>query len=420
MKVFGEKSYRRNFLAFLFHGVFLNIATAFSQLTTIQSSFIYLITGSSLLSGVLFAANRAGTILPQLFLAPIIEKRPYKKIFLLMAVSIRGVSWLAIAVVTYFFAESNPQVVAIVYFAVTLVFFLAGGMGDVTYYDILAKSIPTGARGRLSGAKILFGGVLSMAAGYLTKIILSRGNGFAENYALLFLLTSSALFIAFFGFYSLKEPKGKQKTSSQQISYKHRIKNLVRSDRNFMRFVFAEFFLNAGMILFPFYVIYAKEKLSMPLDIIGIFVTIQIVGELVSGPVLGWIGDRYNFKLVMIIVGVASFMAPLLALFLPLLHPYAYAVVFLFVGMTFKGVVTGTANYLMEFAPQDELPTYVAVKNTLQMPTIAFPVIGGLLIPFIGYEALFITVAVLSLVGTILTKNLICVRKIHGQLPVEY
>ncbi len=419
MQLFGNKLYRRNFLAFLFHGIFLNISTAFSQLTTIQSSFVYLITGSSLLSGVLFAANRAGTILPQLVLAPIIEKRPYKKIFLLLAVSIRGVSWLAIAVVTYFYAATQPQIVAVFYFAITLIFFLAGGMGDVTYYDILAKSIPTGARGRLSGAKILLGGVLSMVAGYVTKIILSRGGGFAENYALLFLLTSAALFIAFFGFYSLREPAGKKK-SGQQTSYKHRIMRLIRSDRNFMRFVFAEFFLNAGMILFPFYVIYAKEKLSMPLDVIGIFVTIQIVGELVSGPVLGWIGDRYNFKLVMIIVGIASFIAPLMALFLPAVHVYTYTVVFLFVGMTFKGVVTGTANYLMEFAPQEELPTYVAVKNTLQMPTIAFPVIGGLLIPLIGYEALFITVAILSLVGTLLTKNLVCVRKVHGQLPVEY
>ncbi|HID39103.1 MAG TPA: MFS transporter, partial [Calditrichaeota bacterium] len=309
MKLFGDNFYKRNFLAFLFHGVFLNMATAFSQLTTIQSSFVYLITGSSLLSGVLFAANRAGMIIPQMFLAPIIEKRAYKKIFLLLAVSIRGVSWLAIAVVTYFYADTHPQIVALVYFAVTLVFFLAGGMGDVTYYDILAKSIPTGARGRLSGAKILFGGALSMAAGYLTKLILSRPGGFGANYALLFLLTAFALFIAFFGFYSLKEPPGKPPREAHKESYKKRVLRLVRSDHNFMRFVFAEFFLNASMILFPFYVIYAKEELGMPLEVIGIFVTIQIVGELVSGPVLGWIGDRYNFRLVMILVGAASFMA---------------------------------------------------------------------------------------------------------------
>jgi MFS family permease len=400
-------SYRRNFLGFLFHGVFLNISGAFSQLTTIQSSFIYTLTGSSLLSGLLFTLNRVGSIVPQIFLAPVIEKRTHKKGFLLAAILIRAVSWLLIGLATYSWGSAHPRLTAGLFFGFTLVFFLAGGMGGVSYLDVLAKAIPTGSRGKLSGMKILLGGSLSLAAGYFTKIILGRPAALMENYGLLFLLTALCLFIAFFGFLAIREPAG---TARHTPDYLQRILKLIREDRNFLRFVVAEFMLNTGMILFPFYVIYAREELAMPAAVIGIFVTLQVAGGLLSGPLLGWIGDHRNFRLVLIITGTAGMLTPLLALGAPLLHPYAYAAVFLLVGTTFRGISTGTDNYLMEFAPRDELPTYLAVKNTLQLPSVIFPMLGGILIPVLGYGPLFVLVAFLVGVGVLLTFRLKCVR----------
>ena len=406
---------RRNFNAFLLHGVFLTVAGVFSQITTIQSSFVFALTGSSLLAGVLFAANRIGTIVPQLFLAPIIQKRRYKKLFLIAAVLIRGASWLLIAAITFAFGGSHPAAIAVAFFAITLIFFLAGGMGDVTYYDVFAKSIPQGMRGKLFGWRFFLGGVLSIGAGYWTKRILGSSQNFFGQYSLLFLLTAVSLFIAFFGFYRLQEPAGEARAESR---YFRRVLAVIKSDRNFVRFIIAEFLLSASMILFPFYVIYAREVLALPVNIIGLFVTLQVIGEIATGPLLGWIGDRVNFRLVMAIVGGASFLTPVLAVVLPMLHPYAYSAIFILVGMTFKGIVLGTSNYLMEAAPAQEIPTYVAIKNTLLMPTIAFPIFGGLIIPLLGYNLLFALVAVMTLAGALLSLRLVCVRKVKP-LPMR-
>ena len=407
-----DRSVKRNFWAFFFHGIFLNIAGVFSQITTIQSSFVYLLTGSSLLSGVLFTANRIGLILPQMFFAPIIQKRRFKKIFLLLAVLIRAVSWLIIGLLTFFWGQSHPGFVTVTFFAFTLLFFLAGGMGDVTYYDVLAKSIPVGIRGKLFGWRFFVGGLLSIAAGYLTKIILGASPDFFRNYGYLFLLTSLSMFIAFFGFYSLKEPPGQAKTEKK---YLRRIFAVVKKDTAFLKFIFTEFLLSASMMLYPFYVIYAKEILNLPLGIIGLFVTLQVIGQIVSGPMLGKIGDKYNFRLVLVLVGYVSFLLPLFAFSLPHIHPYAFIAIFFFIGITFRGLVLGTSNYLMEFAPSGEIPTYVAIKNTLLLPTVLFPLLGGVFIKWWGYNFLFALVFFLTLTGTLLSRKLLCVRKISRE-----
>lgn len=411
----NQKLYRtvkRNFWAFFFHGIFLNIAGVFSQITTIQSSFVYLLTGSSLLSGALFTANRIGLILPQMFFAPIIQRRHFKKIFLLLAVLIRAVSWLIIGLLTFFWGQSHPGLVTVMFFALTLLFFLAGGMGDVTYYDVFAKSIPVGIRGKLFGWRFFVGGLLSIAAGYLTKIILGASPDFFRNYGYLFLLTSLGLFIAFFGFYSLKEPPGQTKTEKK---YLRRIFAVVKKDTHFLKFILTEFLLSASMMLYPFYVIYAKEELHLPLGIIGLFVTLQVIGQIVSGPVLGKIGDKYNFRLVLVLVGAVSFLLPLFAFFLPHIHPYAFTAIFFFIGITFRGLVLGTSNYLMEFAPAGEIPTYVAIKNTLLLPTVLFPLFGGVFIDWWGYDFLFALVFSLTFAGTLLGRKLVCVRKIVSE-----
>jgi len=402
-----QKFFKHNFFAFVWHGVFLYVANAFTQITTVQASLIYILTGSSLLSGLLFSANRIGSIMPQLFFVGWVERSHKKKPFLLAAVLIRGGAMLAMAAILYFFSDVKSGLSIALIFLIMLIFFFAGGMGDISYFAVFSKTVDPGKRGKNSGYRFFIGGILGLGAGYLTKQILSGTIDFPGNYALLYLLSGIALYIAYAGFSSLKEfpDSGKRTQSSWYRHFK-----IIKQNPNFLKFIFVEILLSSTIVILPLYIIYAKQELQLSLSLIGIFVSAQIVGEIIAGPMWGKIGDRINFRLVLFLIGVLSAAIPLLALFLPLLDTRLFVVIFLLIGMTYKGLSIGISNYLLEIAPKESVPSYVAVKNIMQLPTIIYPVLGGVLVNFISYSTLFIAVSIIITAGTILSTQLYCGR----------
>jgi len=402
-----KQYYKHNFFAFLWHGIFLYIANAFTQITTVQASLIYFLTGSSFLSGVLFSANRIGSVIPQVFFVNWVEKTKIKKHFLIAAVLIRGTSMLVIAGLLFGINRPKSPFTLTLIFIVMLVFFLSGGMGDISYYAVFSKTVNPRKRGKLFGLKYFIGGILGLGAGYLTKHIFTWIPDFPQNYALLYAASGVALYIAFAGFSALKElpDKGRKSHSSWYGHFR-----LLREHPNFLKFILVEMLLMSVIILMPLYVIYAKKELLLSFNLIGFFVTAQIAGEIIGGPIWGKIGDRYNFRLVLFLIGLLSMFTPIMALFLPAVNRNLYISVFFMIGLTFKGLSLGISNYLLEIAPKEAVPSYVAVKNFMQLPTVLYPLIGGFLVDYISFAFLFIGVSILLLLGSILSATLHCER----------
>lgn len=408
----SKNNFRHNFNAFLWHGTFLYVANAFTQLTTVQASLIYLLTGSSFLSGLLFSFNRIGNIVPQLFLVSRVQAASRKKPWLIAAILTRSLAMVLSAAILYFVFPYSAQMATVGVFAILLLFFLAGGMGGVSYFAVFSKSIAPDQRGRNLGYRYFTGGLLGLGAGYATKQILAGPLEFPQNFALLYLLSGIFLFIAFGGFYAVREPAEPGKISDRGLRGHF---SILRDNSNFRRFILVEVLLGATMVLLPLYIIYATEELHLALSLTGVFVAAQIVGEIISGPLWGKLGDRFNFRMVLFSIGLISTATPLLAIILPQYHPWLYLVIFLLVGMTFKGLSLAVSSYLLEIAPREQVPSYVAVKNIMQLPTIIYPLMGGWLAHLIGYQSLFILVSVILAGGTLLAMRLNCVKSIHPQ-----
>ncbi|GEM_PF-2394083 len=404
-----KKYYTYNFFAFVWHGVFLYVANAFTQITTVQTSLIYLLSGSSLLSGLLLSANRVGSIVPQIFFVNWVQRSKIKKPFLIAAVLIRGTSMVAMGALLFFVHSPHSLLILTLIFFIMLIFFLAGGMGDISYFAVFSKTIDPKKRGKNFGYRYFLGGLLGLGAGYLTKRILSGPMVFPRNYALLYLFSGLALYIAWAGFASVKELPGADKRQSTSW-YAHF--NLLKNNPNFLRFIWVEILLSGIGIVLPLYVIYAKSQLNLPLSLIGLFVTAQIIGEIVAGPSWGRLGDKKNFRLVLFLIGMLSAATPLAALLLPMIHHYLYILVFFLIGITYKGLSLGISNYLLEIAPKSDVPSYVAVKNILQLPSILYPLIGGFLVNYISYAYVFIFTSLMLSAGSVLATRLYCTRSV--------
>ena len=400
----SERYLRRNFSAGLVHGVFFQAAAAFGDINTVLPSFLALLTSSTVAVGLMAALQGFGEIVPQMFTAYLIEDRPRKKPYLLWIITVRWVSWAVLAWLTFSYGTTRPELILGILIALFSLFSIAGGMGTVVYADVFSKAIPTLRRGRFTGWKQLLGYALAIGAGYLVKFILDQPDRFPypTNYALIFLLSSIGLFIAFAGFAMIREPVYPVQRVSQSLgALLRRSVKLAQGNSNFRRLLAARALTTAGLALAPFYVVYARQEVGVSAGMVGLYLAAQMAGGALSNLLWGWLSDRFGNRAVLIGISVTGGMAPLLALLAPGISTALFVPVFFFLGATISGMRLGYSNFILEMAPLGLRPTCVALQNTLLTPVALLPLAVGGVLQVISYPTL------LGIGLVIMTANLI-------------
>lgn len=400
-----RRYYRRNFIAGLVHGVFFRASAALVDTNTVLPAFISTLTGSEVAVGMIAAFIGLGQVLPELFAAYWVEGKPRKKPILLGVITVRWISWVLLAWLTYRYALRNPGLVLVAFGVLVLTFSLAGGIGTVVYADIFARAIPTERRGRFIGTRNMLGFALAIASGVVVKSILQDQARFPfpVNYTVLFLLSGVMLGIAFTGFALIKEPVYPIQRPAHSWSHMmSRARTLLASSREFRRLLTAQALLLSGLALAPFFVVYARQVLQVPAGMVGVFLSTQMIGAAVSNLLWGWLGDTYGNRTITVGVAASGALAALVALLTPAHVPQVYTLVFLFLGGAMSGMRVGYGNIILEMAPPELRPTCVALKDTLLMPFMLLPMAVGALVQQVPYAWVFIGSALL-MGGSLLT-----------------
>ncbi len=400
-----ERYYRRNFIAGLVHGVFFRASMALVDTNTVLPAFISTLTGSEVAVGMIAAFIGLGQVLPELFAAYWVEGKPRKKPILLGVITIRWVSWVVLAWLTYRYALVDPALVSATFGVLVLTFSLAGGVGTVVYADVFARAIPAQRRGRFMGTRNLLGFALAIASGAVVKALLQDQARFPfpSNYATLFLLSGLTLGVAFSGFALIQEPVYPIQRPAHSWSHMiSRSRILLASSREFRRLLTAQALLLSGLALAPFFVVYARQELSLPAGMVGVFLSTQMIGAAASNLLWGWLGDAYGNRTITVGVAASGALAALVALLTPAWTPQVYTLVFLFLGGTMSGMRVGYGNIVLEMAPPELRPTCVALKDTILMPFMLLPMVVGALIQQIPYAWVFVGSALL-MGGSLLT-----------------
>ncbi len=108
-------------------------------------------------------------VLPQLFVASKLEDKLHKKPLLVMAITVRALSWGALAGLVFFL--NNSLLLLISSFLLLTLFTFMGGIANILFMDIWGKAIPSHLRGRFFGYRQIFGGLLAVGAELVTKQI---------------------------------------------------------------------------------------------------------------------------------------------------------------------------------------------------------------------------------------------------------
>ena len=309
-----------NFIMGLLHGMFYSGGIAFGSSTTVLPAFLTNFTTSKVLIGlsssIIGEIGGIGNILPQLFVASKIEHRIHKRPLLRFAITVRALCWGLVALVTYLFAGNNPSIALWGVFLFLSLFTFMGGVAVVPFMDIWGRTIPPNLRGRFFGYRQLLGGFLAILSGLVVKFILNdSGIAFPENYALLFLFAFILITISYLALGSVKEPFT-EVHKKQLPFYNFLIKaaSILKKDTNYRKFIFIQILSGAIALSLPFFVLYAKDVLKVKMGMIGIFLSAQMLGLVLSNIIWGYLSDHLGSKKVIQFSILFGLLAPLFVL----------------------------------------------------------------------------------------------------------
>ena len=408
----ARENLRWNFTLGLIHGILMTAGRAFGNPNTILPVFLSNFTKSKaiigLSSSLMGNLGGIGVVLPQLFVASKVESRVRKKPILVVAVTIRALCWGILALTTYLFATRFPGLMILILFCLLTIFTLMAGIAVIPYYDIWGKAIPSTLRGRFFGHRQLWGGALAVGSGFVaTAVLRNEGIPFPANYAFLFFLAFIFLSVAYLALGSVREPVEEvHKTQIGFASFLGKAAGILKTDTNYRRFLLVQVLAGGSGFALPFYVLYARETLGVRLDMVGVFLSAQMLGNVLSNVVWAHLSDFAGNRRVVQVSCFAALLVPVSALFTPRRMPYLFILLFIFAGSFIAGRMIGRGNFILDAAPPKERPAYISLNGTASFPIVIFPLLGGLIVQRVSYTFLFALTLLMVLAGFILSLGL--------------
>jgi len=396
----AQRHLRRNFSLGLLNGAFFNLFSALLDPSLVLSWFVSQLTTSNFLIGLIVPIQQGGWFLPQLVVSSYLQRRQRKLPFYTYIAGVRVMIWglMTLAV----FLIEDAAVLLVVFFILLAAYSLGSGLGGICFVDIVAKAIPPTRRGAFFGWRRFLGGLLALGGSLLVKYTLDerRGLAFPDNYAVLFLLSFFTLCVAVGCFILLVEPLEPVNKAKITLGKQfRRALDLPRRDKNYRRFLTMRLLLMAAEIATPFYIIYAKQALSVSVSMVGVYLTGATMAGFASTLLWGRISDRRGNKLLIILSSSLGLFIPLIAMsivpladLLPGLREFTsglFALVFIVSGGSKAGAMMGNMNFLLEIAPADDRPLYIGLTNTILGIALLASSVGGLIVDLVGFTVLF-------------------------------
>lgn len=359
------------------------------------------------LTGFLVPIRESGKLLPQMLVAAIIRKLPYRKGVWIAGAIMSAVSLFGMALAA-FTLEGLPAGIAII--AMLILFSLAEGLCSVSAKDVLGKTVSKSRRGRLMGLSAGISGIAVLAIG------LTMGARNLEPYGI---GVFSALLIGggllwLFGaacFAAIKEQPGATSGGGNALQVAIQQLSLLVDDKPFRQFVTARALLLAIALAPPFYVLLARQTAEADLKGLGLLIVANGLAASLSAPFWGHLGDRSSRTVMAIAAGGAG----LLGIFTFAAVQFQWhwstgtvgmATIFFLLNVMHGGLRLGRKVYLVDMSNAGNRAAYLAISNTVIGLLMLLAGFIGVIGDILGPAATVCLLGVLSLVAALYAYQL--------------
>lgn len=411
-----RKNLRFNVIVSFIDASFFGLAMGFGSFTTVITLFVSQLTTSATLVGLVPAIHAVCWQLPQLFTASRMGRLRRLKPTVMLSTIHERLAFLGLAAVALLAPTIGANAALVIVFILLAWQGLGAGFTANPWQSMIAKIIPSHVRGTFFGGQAASANILmslgALGAGYILQV-----NGFPYGFAITFLLTSVFMALSWFFLNYTKEPESPEVLEADLpvISFKGTVAILKR-DTNFSWFLVARILAMLATMSFSFYIFYALRRFGMDEFTGGLLTATLTIAQTVANLVMGWLGDKFGHRLMLVMGALAMAGSSLLAWWAPSLE--WFYLIFILEGLANVAIWTVSMAITVEFGTEAERPTYIGLSNTLVSPfSILAPLIGGWLVDAVSYQLMFIVATILA----ILTAGVLgaLVKDPHSQNTVE-
>lgn len=381
-----EKISTHNFRAFLWHATFLAFAKNFMDVDTIIPAMLIESGGGAFHIGLMTAIMLGGSSFTQLFFAPFLSNKTYKKKHLLAGINTRIFSLAGLGFLLFLLeGEKTGYILWLAFLFITL-FSLAGAFANISYTDILGKSVDQDKRKTFfSSLQIISGLIVLVSAFFVKKVLVWKA--FPANYAFMFFIGGGLLLIASGGFWSIKEAVPSALKISNVKEFFAVLKTELRENKKLAYFL--GFINTQGIAIsfLPFIVLYAKETFQTQSNDTGIFLIFKVAG-IVFVSVLVLLGAKKLKYNVLLYSNVAlSLILAATAFFLKDASAIKY--IFIIGGVVYSLYTMSMNGLLLEVSGNENRALYTGFAGAGNILPALFPLLGGAIISHFGFHSFF-------------------------------
>lgn len=369
---------------------------------TILPVFMSTLTDSPILIGLIPALEGAGWFLPQLFLARHLEGKNRRLPTVLKFGIIDRLPFLLLALGAFFILKVDREVAIVLFLLIYAIKVFSSGLVALPWQELIATVIPVTHRGRYWGIALIVGKLMGMIGAVIAGLMLAN-IVYPQNYAYMFLAGFVCAAISYF-FLSLNlEPEIERQAPEKNINLWGRIKHILAKDKNFAVYLVNRGFVFLSLMALGFITVYGLQKFDLPISYSAIFAAVMLVSEIVGYGTWGTIGDRDGYKRVIEFSNLFLIFGLFSLLFVNSIG-WLY-VVFGIISFAHSGEFIADQNIAMEFGDEAERPTYIGMSKTLTGPfLLSAPIIGGVIVEIWGYQMMFLTAAIVSMMALLIIK----------------
>lgn len=343
--------------------------------------------GGAMHVGLMTAIMMGGSSFSQLFFAPFVSNVPFKKRFLLLGINLRVLSLFGLAAILYFFITQTPSSVLWIIFLFISIFSFSGAFTNISYVDIMGKSIDQAKRKTFFSSRQIIGSVIILLSAFLVKKMLTLFN-YPSNYAAMFLIGGTALFIASLGFWNIIETKSSGIKIVGLKDFIHRMLDEIRNNKKLIYFL--GFINTQGIVIsfIPFVILYAKTNFHIQGSDIGIFLLFKVLGVVAISLLVLLAIKKMKYRTLLYGNG---FLSLLLVVSIMLINDAsALKYVFILGGVTLSIYTISMNGVLLEISSTENRALYVGLAGAGNIVPALFPLMEGGIINQVGYSAFFI------------------------------
>ncbi len=398
------ENYRWNLPIGIAHGVTHYAAMGFYYQATVMSKFIFDLSGSSALVGVFNSLGSLAHQLPQLFGSALVEHLPRKKRMLIIFGLIARIPWLLLSLVVLAVPKPLALPLSIFLYTAAMSFY---GLYILVWTDLMAKVVPLEFRGNYFGVRNFLSSLATAGAGIVAGKIIQAYLypwGYTISFFVAFVIHFIDLWILS---RTIEEPSIKV---SKKASIGEKIRDIpkyLKMDPNFARYCIARTLASFIVVGFPFYILFAQEKLALDARsaaaAVGTFTFAQVFSRAIGNLIWGKVSQRSGYKapleMACLIIGAVSVVSAYI-------NSYTgFIVALLVAGVGSAGFFLSSLNILMEFGKSHQRTTYIGIANAVVgLGGFIAPFLAGVVAQQYSYPHVFWMIGIISIITYLLFR----------------